>query len=35
MLHAEPKLWWYYENVEKPLVPIIIGMHERGVRIDA
>lgn len=29
-----PKLEKYYHEIEKPLVPIIIGMHQRGVLID-
>jgi uracil-DNA glycosylase family 4 len=33
-LEQDKKLWWYYRQVEKPLIPIIIGMQERGVMID-
>lgn len=33
-LRNEPKLWNYYQTYEKPLVPILLRMEQRGVLID-
>jgi DNA polymerase-1 len=33
-LQAEPKLMWLYENVEKPLIPVLLEMEQRGVQVN-
>ncbi len=34
-LKAEKTLWWIYEYVDKPLIPIVKKMSERGMKLDA
>ncbi len=33
-IKKEPKLLWLYENVEKPLIPLLNAMSKRGMRMD-
>jgi DNA polymerase-1 len=33
-LEAEPNLMWLYENLEKPLVPVLLEMEQRGVQVN-
>ncbi len=33
-IKKEPKLSWLYENVEKPLLPLLFAMSKRGMRMD-
>lgn len=34
-LQADPTLWRYYQEIEKPVVPILAKMEHTGVQIDA
>jgi DNA polymerase-1 len=34
-LQTQPKLWRYYQDLEKPIVPIVEKMQHTGVQIDA